>query len=269
MFKQVVIQTNHGPIEGVETPYGTLALVPPLWLTVDNGSTGYQRPFDRKWAEKIAAGWHRAEARPTSCRLRDGQLWITNGQHTVNAAAIVGEERVLVIINNGSPSRQREAREFVDAQVKVKRMRPFDTYRASLVAGDTDALIVRKITNELKITIGPNKAPGVLTAIRAVRDIAERGGEDLLRETLEVSLVWPEDDLNRFQYEMLQGIAKAIDAAGFDVVQRNAKRQTATKLYVKANTDAAGRGYVTISNIAAELGRSRRRAAVPSVVHES
>ena len=139
-----------GPIEGIETPYGTLALVPPLWLTVDNGSTGYQRSFDRKWAEKIAANWHRAEARPTSCRLRDGQLWITNGQHTVNAAAIVGEERVLVIINNGSPSRQREAREFVDAQVKVKRMRPFDTYRASLVAGDKDALTVRKITNELE-----------------------------------------------------------------------------------------------------------------------
>ena len=268
MFKQVVVETNHGPIEGIETAYGTLALVPPLWLTVDNGATGYQRPFDRKWAEKIAAEWRRAEARPTSCRLRDGQLWITNGQHTVNAAAIVGEERVLVIINNGSASRQREAREFVDAQTKVKRMRPYDTYRASLVAGDRDALIVRKVTNDLKITIGPNKAPGTLTAIRAVRDIALRGGEELLRETLEVSLVWPEDDTNRFQYEVLQGIAKAIDAAGFGVVQRNAKRRTATSLFTKANTDAAGRGYVTISNIAAELGKRRRTPPARSVVHE-
>ena len=69
---------------------------------------------------------------------------------------------------------------------------------------------------------------------------------------------------------MLQGIAKAIDAAGFDVVLRNAKRQSRDQaLYIKANTDAAGRGYVTISNIAAELGKNRRQARVPSVVHES
>jgi hypothetical protein len=54
-------------------------------------------------------------------------------------------------------------------------MRPYDTYRASLVAGDEDALIVRKVTNNLEISVAASQDqdPFVLTSLTAARQIAE------------------------------------------------------------------------------------------------
>src|SRR5947209_566291 len=71
----------------------------------------YQREFDQGWAQKIAGNWDNSRCRPINVRLRDGNLYITNGQHTAEAAHLAGVEEVLVVINNGSPSRQKEARE--------------------------------------------------------------------------------------------------------------------------------------------------------------
>lgn len=267
MFKQSTIETRWGAITGWETPFGLVALINPKWLDVDNGDSGYQRPYYRAWAEQIASHWDNAKFRPISGRVRQGYIYVTNGQHTANAAAMAGVPEVLVIINNGAESRQTEAKEFVAMQVAVKRMRPYDTYRASLVAGDVDALILRKVAAERNIQIGPQRAPGVLSAIRAARDVA-REGEEKLAAVLDVALLWDENDLDRFKYEVLLGISKALDANGPDVVAKNARRTTARALYAKANAEAAGKGYVTISNIAALLGK-RPRGNPPSVLRET
>jgi hypothetical protein len=207
--KQATVQTHYGPIAGWQTPFGLLALVSPRWLDKD---AEYQREFDQEWAKKIARDWDNSLCRPINVRLRDGFLYITNGQHTAEAAHLAGVKEVLVVINNGSPSRRHEAREFVNFQTRVKRMRPFDTYRASLVAGDDDALIVRKVTNEMEITVAASQDqdPFVLTSITAARQIAQDFGEDGLRDTLEVAMVWA--DHNRFRADLLKGIADALDA---------------------------------------------------------
>lgn len=268
MFKEAVIKTKWGDVRGVETPYGVIVLVDPKWLDVDNGDQGYQRVYDANWANKIAKQWKRSMARPVCLRLRKGLLYVTDGQHTANAAMLAGESEILAIINNGSESRQVEAEEFVNHQIRVKRIRPYDTYRASLVAGHEDALILRKVAGELGIEIGYKRGPNVLASIRAARDIASLG-EEALRDTLEVALVWQPEDLDRFQYEILQGISRALDATKKDVVMANAKRTTAEDLYRKAMVAAGGKGFVTISNIAAELGKRRRRPPAPSVIRET
>jgi hypothetical protein len=265
--KQATVQTHFGPINGWQTPFGLLALVSPRWLDKD---AEYQREFDREWAEQIAREWDNSRCRPINVRLRDERLYVTNGQHTAEAASIAGIEEVLIVVNNGSPSRQKEAREFVDFQTKVKRMRPYDTYRASLVAGDEDALIVRKVTDQLDITVGPRQGedPFVLTSITAARQIAAEFGEDLLRDTLEVAMVWA--DHNRFRADLIKGIAEALDAKDKEIVLTNARRWgTSDALYRKANDDARGRGYRTISNIAHMLSSSRKRNPAPGVVYPS
>jgi hypothetical protein len=103
-------------------------------------------------------------------------------------------------------------------------MRPFDTYRASLVAGDDDALLVRKVTNDLEITVAASQGqdPFVLTAITPVRQIAEEFGEDGLRDTLEVAMVWA--DHNRFRADLLKGIAEALDSRDKVIVLGNARK---------------------------------------------
>jgi hypothetical protein len=265
--QQATVQTRFGAVSGWQTPFGVLALVSPRRLDKD---PEYQREFDQEWAQKIARNWDNSLCRPINVRLRDGNLYITNGQHTAEAAHLAGVEEVLVVINNGSPSRQKEAREFVDFQTKVKRMRPYDTYRASLVAGDEDALIVRKVTNELDITVAAaqDQDPFVLTSITAARQIADEFGEDGLRDTLEVAMVWA--DHNRFRSDLLKGIADALDSKDKEIVLGNARKWgTSDALYRKANDAAGGRGYRTISNIAHELSSSRRRTGPRRVVHES
>lgn len=258
-MQHVSVTTRFGDVEGYETPFGIIALVEPRWLDVDNGNTGYQREFDRKWAKTIADQWSNAKFRPINVRLRDGYLYITNGQHTAEAASLANIAKVLVVINNGAPSRENEAREFVDFQTRVKRMRPFDVYRAALVARDEWALRLRKIAGELDITVSPTRGPGRLTAITAAKKLATgAGGEGCLRDVLTVaSTAWQPDDLNRFKYEIMLGMAQAVELRGTDVVLKNAQRTTATKLFSAANTDAGGRGYVTISNIAAKLAATR------------
>lgn len=268
MFKEAVIETKWGTLRGMETPYGVVVLVDPKWLDVDNGDQGYQREFDQRWAKKIAEQWERSMARPLSLRLRGGLLYVTNGQHTANAAVLAGETEILAIINNGSESRQLEAEEFVNHQIRVKRMRPFDTYRASLVAGHTDALVLRKVASDLGIEVGSKRGPNVLASIRAARDIAKQG-EKHLRDVLEVALVWQPEDLDRFQYEILQAISRALDASKKDVVLGNAKRWTAENLYRKAMVESGGKGFVTISYIAAMLAKPRRKPPTPSVIRET
>jgi hypothetical protein len=172
------VETRHGPVDGYETPFGVIAMIDPRLLDVDNGANGYQRPFDEKWAQKIADRWDDSKARPVNVRLRDGLRYLTNGQHTANAAVKAGRTQILAIINNGQASRELEAREFRDFQTAVKRMTAFDNYRATLVARENDALVLRKVAAELGITIGPKRdkeKPGlVLTSLTAARRIPER-----------------------------------------------------------------------------------------------
>ena len=273
-MERATIQTKHGVLSGYKTPFGVIALVRPWMLTMD---ADYQRPYIEKWAEEIAEEWDNARARPVNARLRDGKLYITNGQHTVGAAKIVGVEELLVIVNNGSPSRTNEAREFVAFQMRAKRMRPFDVYRASLVAKDADALIVRKVMNDLGIEIVPNrpKSPDELSSVTAARHVAqpENGtktglaeAEQRLRDVLEVAMVW--EDNNRFKSELLSGIEDALEARDKSLVLINAKRfSTGDALYQKANTEARGRGYRTIDLIALYLTRKPRKKQPQSAVH--
>ena len=275
-MKRATIRTKHGDISGYQTPFGVLALVPSWWLTVDSE---YQRPYDPKWAQEIADKWDYAKARPVNVRLRDGKLYVTNGQHTVGGAKLAGVEELLVVANNGSPSREHEAREFTGFQTAVKRMRPFDVYRASLVAKDNDALIVRKVMHDLGITVVPtSKSADELSSITAARKIAQpenstKAGlaraERRLRDVLDVATVW--EDANRFRSDLLNGIADALDSEtkGIkDVVLANARRfSTADALYQKANAEARGRGYRTIDNIRHDLTRRRKKQQPVSPVH--
>lgn len=274
MFEQSTVETRHGVFAAYETPFGQIALVDPKWLTVDNGAEGYQRPYDDTWAEKIAAHWDDTKARPVNARLRDGYLYLTNGQHTANAAVKAGRDQILAIINSGTPSRVREAQEFSDFQTKVKRMTPYDSYRAALVAMHTDALTVRKVTKELGIEIGPKKdkdSPGrVLTSVTVARKIAEESGEDTLREVLEVCTMWDESEAARFRYEVLAGVHTAILGNGKARVVENAERAQIGKLWSEASRQAGGKGgYVAISNLASALGKRRRPAPAPNVVYEA
>lgn len=286
-MEQVTIEVREGAITGWQTPFGLVALVPPLWLRKDED---YQRPYNKDDAHRIAhgdptdpvkwPGWINERARPVNCRLRENKLYVTNGQHTAEAATMAGVDQILVIINNGSPDRAGEAAEFVAFQTSVRPIRPFDTYRASLVAGDRDALVVRKVTQELGIEVAGKQEgdPMKLTSITAARDLAGRGTalagseahEQALRDVLEISLeAWQNrDDLHRFRADLLHGIDQAIDIRDKETVLENAKRYaTSNDLYVEANTEAMGRGYKTVSLIRDKLAHVSRRRQPRGVIH--
>ena len=173
-----------------------------------------------------------------------------------------------------------EAAEFVAFQNSVRPIRPFDTYRASLVAGDKDALVVRKVTQELGIEVAAKQEsdPMKMTSITAARDLAGRGRanagseahEQALRDVLEIALeAWQnESDLHRFRADLLHGIDQAIDIRDKETVLENARRYaTSNDLYVEANNEAMGRGYKTVSLIRDKLAFVSRRSRPRGVVH--
>jgi hypothetical protein len=268
LVREATIETAYGPIVGVDTPFGVIALVKPSWLDVDNGEGGYQRAYDEAWSRDIASKWENANCRPVNARLRDGRLWVTNGQHTANAAVFADVEEILVIINNGTPSRQNEAAEYDRFNTKIKRMRPFDVYRAALIALRDDALILRKVTGELGLTVAPSgNDPMTLTSITTCRDIAENG-EEALRDAFEVAMTWA--DATRFRSDLLAGIDLALQSAPKSVVLANAARYaTGEVLYRKANDEAGGKGYRTRSLIRLYLAAQPRGRTTRSVVHEA
>jgi hypothetical protein len=271
-MKSVRVETRHGPIAGHETPFGIIVMIDPKWLDVDNGPSGYQRAYDEKWAQRIADNWDDSKARPVNVRLRDGYLYVTNGQHTANAAVKAGRNQILAIINNGRPSREREAREFRTFQTAVKRMTAYDNYRAALVAQEPDALILRKVTAELGITVGPKKDKGrpglVLTSLTAARRIAAEG-EASIRNVLGVCLVWDETDGARFRYEVLEAVQTAIEGNGTAVVLANARRNSARDLWANALAKSGGKGgYVAIAMLASLLGK-KARGKTPNVLRET
>jgi hypothetical protein len=286
--KQATITVKEGTITGWQTPFGLVALVPPRWLTKDSE---YQREYSEETARAIAfgdssdpakwPGWKNERARPVNCRVRNSRLFVTNGQHTAEAATLAGVEEILVIINNGSPSRATEAQEYVAFQRSVKPIGAYDTYRASLVAGDGDALVVRKVTSELGVIPAARQEgdPMKLTSITAARDLAGRGtaipgsevDEQAFRDVLEIALeAWTDpDDLHRFRSDLLHGIDMAIDLRDKETVLENARRySTSDALYQEANAEARGRGYKIRSLIRDKLAVVPRRQKMRrGVVH--
>jgi len=116
----------------------------------------YQREPDESRIYKILANWDPDKAAIIVCSARDDGMFIVDGQHTVLAGILAGEEEFRIkLLFNLTP--EEEADYFATQQDNKKPINVLTKFRADLFNGKQYALDIMRICEERYITI---KFPG-------------------------------------------------------------------------------------------------------------
>ena len=201
----------------------TLARVPTKNLKID---PRYQRQADQRRIERMATQWDDALAGVLEVSLRDGHLFVMDGQHRLLAARLHGVRMLRVLIHSDLDTKA-EAERF--AKLNTGRVRPnrLALFRARLVAEEPLALrIMACIRSHGLLLVDGSRDVG----IRSIGVVEAIGGYDisLLDTTFNVIHAAWEDEEGSLAGEILGGVASFIDIYGRH--PRYSERQLITKL---------------------------------------
>lgn len=118
----------------------------------------YQRSIDNERSAKlikdIARRWDWNLCQPLSVtRREDGSLWLVDGQHRREAAALRGDIPHLPCVVARYASTGAEASAFVALNRQRKPLNAVDLYKASLAAGDGEAVTVSAMIADAGLTV--------------------------------------------------------------------------------------------------------------------
>lgn len=186
----------------------------------------YQRDLSLPQAEKIADEFDAAQwDLPKLVLTGPGVYRVVAGQHRVVAANILEEREawpfdtppgnIQAQVVHGVTSVKEEARLFLRDAKNKKSLRPYDTHRAALVAEYRDALEIQDALDRWGIPLTRKqraKSGGSLVAITKLYWLWNRAhggnpdGAKLVSETLKLAVMWPADDVYRFDGLLLGGL---------------------------------------------------------------
>lgn len=159
-------------------------------LQVDNS---YQRSTDndasRRLISSIATHWDWRLCMPLAVSRRDEGLYVIDGQHRLSAARQRGDIPHIPCCIARYGSAADEAGMFVAANRSRKAINRLDDFHAALVAGDEDALEVRRIINAAGLLVARQTGsvcwiPGEVSFTGSVQKIAGKNGERTAIEAL-------------------------------------------------------------------------------------
>lgn len=110
-----------------------IAAVPTALMRLD---MSYQRQLSAN-ISKLVREWDNAECKFLLVSYRDGVFYVLDGQHRKAAAEIKGISELPCEILTGL-TREEEALIFARQNRNVKKLYPFDTYKANLACGNKD-----------------------------------------------------------------------------------------------------------------------------------
>lgn len=185
----------------------------------------YQRRYSRERACAIAKEW--TEELFVTPRVRpraDGRYDVLDGQHTVGALQILGEEEVEVSLARVSD--EEAAGLFADLNMKRKRLTPYETFVAERHAGRALAVELDRLVSRYGCVVSDEGGTTHLRCITAAQRILRKAnGSVLLERTLRVltSAFRPSQD--RLSIQWVTGMARLIEALGKeyddnDLIQR-------------------------------------------------
>ena len=175
---------------------------------------GYQRRYDRDRACAIAEDW--TEELFVTPRVRprsDGRYDVLDGQHTVGALQILGEQEVEVSLARVSD--EAAAGLFADLNLKRKRLTPYETFRAERYAGRPMAVELEKLVTRYNCVVsedaGSNHLRCINAAQRILRKNKEIDGSTLLDRTLRVLTVAYRPSEDRLAQQWILGISRLVE----------------------------------------------------------
>lgn len=173
-------------INGAVTICGKkIASVPVSLLRIDET---YQREPKGNNIQNLIKEWDINSCDLLDVSYRDGKFYIIDGQHRYTAANYIGVQNLPCTIRT-ELTRNQEAIIFARQNRNVKKLCPYDTYKANIVYGDTSDpevkadMIINKVCKKYNITVKnitkvSQKETKLLRSLSEARRIVKSNGEN-------------------------------------------------------------------------------------------
>lgn len=179
----------------------------------------YQRGLSTGHILRAAEHFDPYQINPVKVSRRDGVNYVFNGQHTIEIVALVSGSRdtpVWCMIYDDL-NYEHEADIFANQQKYVKTLTSLEVFNANLEAENSEQLMIRDLVESYGLKIAKNKGPGVICAVSTLEVIYRKYGYHTLSRVLRLIVSAWEGDCNSFSSNMMNGVAKMINAFGSDL----------------------------------------------------
>lgn len=138
----------------------------------------YQRSLQNH-VKIIARDWNPTKCDPLKINFReDGNFYVWDGQHRLEAARLRGIKYLLCDITVGL-TQEQEAELFGCQGIGIKKPDPYDIFKANVCAGEEIDTAIKKMCDDYDLLVNRNnKKAGNLSCLTLARDIFKRGEED-------------------------------------------------------------------------------------------
>ena len=146
----------------------------------------YQRPLQNH-VKIIARDWNPTKCDPLKINFReDGNLYVWDGQHRLEAARLRGIKYLLCDITVGL-TQEQEAELFGCQGMGIKKPDPYDIFKANVCAGEEIDTAIKDMCDIYDLVVNRNnKKAGNLSCLTLVRDIFKKGDEKYFDWVLEL-----------------------------------------------------------------------------------
>ena len=176
----------------------------------------YQRSLSESQILKIAREFDLHQINPVKVRRRDGINYVFDGQHTIEAVALVSNSRdtpVWCMIYDHL-CYEHEAHIFAEQQKHHRSVAPFDTFNAHLESGSEKHLLIRDLVYSYNLELGSKKRHGAICAIAALENIFDTYGYHVLDKVLRILVSTWEGEMYSLSGNTLSAVARLIAAYG-------------------------------------------------------
>lgn len=176
----------------------------------------YQRTLSQTHIARAAAHFDLYQINPVKVSRRNGVNYVFNGQHTVEIVAAVSGSRdtpVWCMIYDDLIY-EHEADIFANQMKFVKRLQPYEIFKANVEAGNDVQLIIQGLIESYGLKVGSKRLPGVICAVTTLENIYLTYGYHVLNHVLRLIVGTWEGDINSFSSNMLNAVARLVTTFG-------------------------------------------------------
>lgn len=192
------------------------------WLTPNEMTVEpiAQREFKPALTERIVKNYDEEKIGELRASHRDGQFYVTDGQHR-RAALIelgLGEVPVPVVVHEDRTIRD-DAKSFVATNVENVNTSTIDAFRLKVVAEDPESVDIQSVLTDFDLTTSYSGSTNAISCIAALQWIYRRGGggaggRSLLVRTLTlIEATWGRDRQGR-EGHLVKAVALILDKVG-------------------------------------------------------
>lgn len=158
-----------------------LRWVPLARMTVSSQS---QRDLNEARVDHIVATFDLEQIGAPTVNLRDGNYWIIDGQHRVEALRRIGwEDQQIQCWTYEGLSEDEEAEKFLKLNDTLT-VNALAKFRVAVQAGRLVECDIDRIVRAQNLVVSADKVPGAIGAVGTLRRIYARSGAGVLRQTL-------------------------------------------------------------------------------------